>query len=235
MYNIIMKQAYEDPKSLISPQIRIRCPYCFQIFKAFTKEFEEEMPDFQCTVCRETFWIDIRDKSQVVLGKPGDMQKSRTPPPLSGLGVSTKVCPRCTEEVPIADQECSHCGVVFIKIIERGDSSFQLRIMWAKVIKNWHNEQAHDRFLRACRKQDELAYGMFCYGRILKEDKNNRKAQEMIKRMESLTWFFEEELSLPKLTFKKVMNKVGSALQSYAMPALILSCILFFLTYVFFF
>lgn len=228
-----MRQFYENQKSLAPFQLRIRCPYCFQTFKAFKKEFEEDQPDFQCSVCQETFWINSKDTDPVILGKPVDMQKEPNEAP-SGLGISTKICPRCTEEVSISDQECSYCGVVFIKLIEGGGTSFQLRGTWAKVVKSWHDESMHDAFLKTCHKQSELVYGISCYGRILKEDKNNKKAQEMIKRMEALTWFFEEELSLPKLPFKeRLYDKVGSIVKSYAFDALMLALALCLLTYVF--
>ncbi len=233
MYNLIMKQFYEEQKRPVLSELRIRCPYCLQVFRAFKDEFEEEMPDFQCSVCSEKFWINSKDKDAVILGKPGDMAKTGLKPVRSGIGISTKICPRCTEEVPIEDQECSYCGVVFIKLIEGVESSFQLRGIWGKVIKNWHDETAHDEFLRTCHKQNELVYGISCYGRILKEDKDNKKAEEMINRMEALTWFFEEEISLPKLTFKKALRKVKGWFDSYAFDALMLAMALCVLIYIF--
>ena len=228
-----MNQFHGTHENLTPSELRIRCPYCFQTFKAFKKEFEEDMPDFQCSVCQETFWINSKDKDPIILGKPRDVQKELTRPAPSGLGISTKICPRCTEEVSIGDQECSYCGVVFIKIIEGVESSFQLRGMWAKVVKNWHNEDAHDEFLRSCRKQNEMVYGISCYGRILKEDKDNRKAKEMIKRMEALTWFFEEELSLPKMTPRKALYKMKAWLRSHTFDAFMLAIVLCFLIYIF--
>ena len=187
-----MRQLHENKTNLTSPQIRIRCPYCFQIFKAFKNEFEEDQPDFECSVCHEQFWISSKDTDPVILGKPKDMQKEKKVQP-SGLGISTKICPRCVEEVPISDEECPSCGVIFIKMIEGVESSFKLRGLWSKVIKNWHDEIAHDNFLRACHKQNELVYGISCYGRILKEDKNNNKAKEMITRMEALLGFLKKK------------------------------------------
>ncbi len=229
-----MRQFYEDQKNLTPTELRIRCPYCFQVFKAFKKEFEEDQPDFQCSVCREKFWIDSKDTNPIVLGKPANIQKNGISEQ-SGLGFSTKVCPRCTEEVPIKDQECSYCGVVFIKLIEGGGTSFPLRGAWAKVIKNWHDEKMHDAFLTTCHKQNELVYGISCYGRVLREDKGNKKALEMIKRMESLTWFFEEEISLPKLPFKEMFyRKIRNIVRSYAFDALMLAVALCVLTYIFF-
>lgn len=233
MYGIIMKQFYEGQSNLTPTQLRIRCPYCFQIFRALKEEFEEDQPDFQCSVCRETFWVDSKDTDSIIVGKPADTQKKGAAV-LSGLGISTKICPRCTEEVSIGDQECSYCGVVFIKLIEGGSTSFPLRGAWAKVVKNWHDENMHDTFLAACHKQDELVYGISCYGRILKEDKNNKKAQEMIKRMEALTWFFEEEISLPKLPFREMFyRKAQNIVKSYAFDALMLALAICLLTYVF--
>ena len=232
MYHIIMNQFHEGQNNLISVQLRIRCPYCFQNFKAFRNEFEEDFPSFRCSVCSEKFWINADNTDPVILGQPGDMPKRQNYVP-SGLGVSTKICPRCTEEVPMTDQECSYCGVVFIKIIEGVESSFQLRGVWAKVIKNWHNEDMHDEFIRTCYKQKELVYGISCYGRILKEDKDNKKAKDMIKRMEALTWFFEEEISLPKITLRQRLDQAMNWMKSYTFDALVLALALCVLTYIF--
>ena len=230
-----MEQFSTGQKKLTSLQLHIRCPYCFQVFKAFKHEFEEDKPDFQCSVCEEQFWINSHDPDPVILGRPRDMHKnSSSPPPMTQLGTSTKICPRCTEEVSMEDQECSYCGVVFIKMIEGLGSSFQLRGVWANVVKNWHDEKIHDEFLRVCHKQNELVYGISCYGRILKEDKENKKAKEMIQRMESLTWFFEEEVSLPKFTFRNAFyRKLKKGITSHAFDALMLAVILCILTYIF--
>ena len=232
MYSIIMRLFHEDKTNLTPTQVRIRCPYCFQIFKALKNEFEEDKPDFQCSVCHEQFWINSEDTDSVLLGKPKDLQKEKKTP-LSGLGITTKVCPRCVEEVPIGDEECSYCGVVFIKIIEGVESSFKLRGLWSKVVQNWHDEKAHDEFLRACHKQNELVYGISCYGRLLKEDKENSKAKEMINRMEALTWFFEEEISLPKPTAQEKMRKTINWLKSHTFDALMLTVVLCLFTYIF--
>ena len=227
-----MRQFYEDKINLTSSQVRIRCPHCLQTFKAYRNEFEEDKPDFQCSVCHEQFWINSTDKDSILLGKPKEVQKEKKTP-LLGLGITTKVCPRCVEEVPIGDEECSYCGVVFIKIIEGVESSFKLRGLWSKVVQNWHDERVHDDFLRTCHKQNELVYGISCYGRILKEDKENSKAKEMINRMEALTWFFEEEISLPKYTAQEKVRKTINWLKSHTFDALMLTVVLCLFTYIF--
>ena len=237
-----MRQIPENNKYLQAPgthpgvdpvpgtqKTRIRCPYCFQIFQTFRQEFIDERPEFQCSICHEKFWIEAQSRAELILGQP----LSPSPPPAPPLGVSTKVCPRCTEEVPAKDPECRFCGVVFIKLIEGVESTFQLRGTWAKVIKNWHNNLQHDEFLRACHQQKELIYGISCYGRILKEDKDNKKAQEMIKRMEALTWFFKEEMATPKVAIVNTAHKIKLWLGSHAFDALMLALVLCLLLYVF--
>ena len=215
----------------LSQKARIRCPYCFQIFQTFREEFLDDRPEFQCSVCHEKFWIEAKDSSTVITGQSLSALK---PQPPTGLGFSKKVCPRCTEEVPMEDPECPHCGVVFIKMIEGVESTFQLRGTWAKVIKNWHDETKHDDFLRACHKQKELIYGISCYGRVLKEDKANKKAKEMIKRMEALTWFFKEEIGPPKPSFgKKALRQIPLWFKSHAFDALMLALVLCLLLYTF--
>ena len=230
MYGIIMRPFDRGENPSPSSQLRIRCPYCFQIFKALKAEFEQDQPDFGCSVCHKEFWIEAQDNSSVVLGKPSTMQKPDKAPPASKLGVSHKICPRCTEEVPMDLQSCTYCGVVFIKMIEGWGSSFQLRGMWAKVVSQWHSENRHNEFLQECQKRNELVYGISCYGRILKEDKNNQKALEMIKRMEALTWFFEEESPAKP---NPGLIRIWNFLQSHIFDALALTAVLCFFIYLF--
>ena len=216
----------------LSQKTRIRCPYCFQIFQTFRQEFLDDQPEFQCSVCHEKFWIEAKEPSTVITGQPLETLKS--PPSASGLSFSKKVCPRCTEEVPAGDPECRFCGVQFIKMIEGVESTFQLRGTWAKVIKSWHDESKHDEFLRACHRQKELIYGISCYGRILKEDKDNKKAKEMIKRMEALTWFFKEEVSPLRASFgKSTLSQIPIWFKSHAFDALMLALVLCLFLYAF--
>ena len=240
MYSLIMRQIPENSKYLplrgpnqapLPQKARIRCPYCLQIFQTFRQEFTDERPEFQCSICHEKFWIEAQNTAPVILGQPLNTVPPSYPP--SNVGFSTKICPRCTEEVPAKDSECRFCGVVFIKMIEGMESTFQLRGTWAKVIKSWHDETKHDEFLRACHQQKELIYGISCYGRVLKEDKDNKKAKEMIKRMEALTWFFKEEIASPKVTLAQTTDKIKFWLGSHAFDALMLALILCLFLYAF--
>ena len=216
----------------ISPDWRrVRCPYCSQTFRSFTREWEDNTPDFQCSVCQKTFWIQGQSTDSVIVGNVIDTPK-HSPKPV-GVRISKKVCPRCVEEVPITDQECPHCGVVFIKMIE--DYTFQIRGAWNKVTKNWQNDNIHDEFLKLCHKQKELVYGIFCYNKVLKEDRSNKKAKEMIQRMEALNWFFKDE-TIPfknRIEATHWYKKVKSVLESHAFDALMLTLFACFLLYIF--
>ena len=217
----------------ISPDWRrVRCPHCSQTFKTFKREWEDNTPNFQCSVCQKAFWIHGQSTDSVILGKPIETPKHS--PQRTALREAKKVCPRCVEEVPITDQECPHCGVVFIKMIE--DYTFQIRGAWNKVTKNWQSESIHDEFLKLCHKQKELVYGIFCYGKVLKEDKDNKKAKEMIQRMEALNWFFKDEpLPLYQRIIKNTYwyKKVKAVLKSHAFDALMLTLFVCFLLYIF--
>ncbi len=275
-----MRQSSERARVTDGVSLKIRCPHCFQVFTAFSKEFEDDYPDFQCSVCYGKFWIKARaedyadreqeivttqisknvdspdayvnhlhggykhpprasssepvSKDRVVLAYMSSMPKPEILRPEDRLGVELKLCPKCAKEVPIDEPSCTFCGVLFIKMIEGIEASFYLRGLWAKVLRNWHNELAHDSFLQACRKDRDLTYCVSCYGRVLKEDRGNKKATEMIKRVEALTWFFEEAESKKQ---KSVMNwnwqgmwqKVKKVIYTRGFDALMLTVLLGFL------
>ncbi len=211
-----MRQSHEVEKGSFRSSLRVRCPYCRQIFRAFPGEFEEDYPDFQCSSCQKFFWLNPRDSSQVIVGKAKQVEKKSL---FSNRLLQTpkKICLRCHKFSPIHDEECSHCGLVFIKFMENAEASpFELRALWGNVIKNWYNQKAHDAFLASCYKRNDLFYGIFCYGRVLKSDLNNKIAKKMIQRMEGLTWLFKEKSYLPKgmIKYRDVLHKAWEQLMS---------------------
>ncbi len=245
--------------SQVPTDLKVKCPHCFQVFTAFPREFEEKCPHFQCSVCQGQFWIDFPTNRQtdytvknpillststqsdrtlsfeeIILGHSLSVRKPIDPLSANRLGLSVKMCPKCSQEVSISEPNCPFCGVVFIKMIEGVEASFYLRGVWAKVLRYWHDEDQHDRFLMACRKENDLMYGISCYGRVLKEDKDNQKAREMIKRIEAFTWFFEEETISFVTYVKRFFLKIKKTIQSYAFDALMLTVVLFLFTFVFF-
>ena len=116
----------QGQKQVHLPQkARIRCPYCFQIFQTFRQEFTDERPEFQCSICHEQFCISAQSQASVILGQAFGHFKTFLL--LLVWGFLLKYAPRCTEEVPSEDAECRFCGVVFIKMIEGVESTFQLR------------------------------------------------------------------------------------------------------------
>ena len=196
-----------------SSLLKIRCPWCFCTFKAFPIEFKEAMPDFQCKKCSKIFWIDPQEQSDILLGKAPSLQKKSwslySPGDSTDWSDYTKTCPRCAEEAGISDSECSHCGLVFIKVLEQeeGGRTFPLNSLWLKVLKNWKQASMHESFFRACCQNDELAWGISCYGRILKRNKYNKKARQMLKQMKKLTLSFEEDPL--RLSFKVFLLKLS--------------------------
>lgn len=241
--------------SQVPTDLKIKCPHCLQVFTAFPREFEEKYPHFQCSACQGQFWIDFPinhttkdyalsvmsmgsnrplSSEEVILGHPLSVSKPKEPLPVNRLGLSIKVCPKCSQEVAISEPSCPFCGVVFINMIEGIEASFYLRGVWAKVLRYWHDESQHDRFLIACRKENDLMYGISCYGRVLKEDTGNQKAKEMIQRIEALSWFFEEESTVSFTTrLKSIFLKIKKTVQSYAFDALMLTVVLLLFVFIF--
>ena len=195
-------QAHRPEPAPHSESLKIRCPHCFQIFKAFQSEFEEPYPDFCCSVCQGEFWVDPLSArvGEVAQGVSVSVPKVQTHPPAWLNRQVYKMCPKCLHKCKVSDTECIYCGVVFKKWVQNHPVRLQLRSLWESVLKQWQNEKAHNDFLTACHNQNRLLYGMSCYGRILKEDRKNRKAKEILTRMKALSFPHE-----PPLRFKEDM------------------------------
>ncbi len=176
--------------------LKIRCPHCFQVFKTFRHEFEEEYPDFCCSVCQGEFWIDsvAARAGGIAQGYPPSAVKIPSHTVRTMGRESYKMCPRCLHKCKLGDTECVYCGVVFEKWARQNPEEVRLRSLWELVLKQWQNHQSHNDFISTCHSQNKLIYGMSCYGRILKEDSKNTKAKEMIGRMKALLFPYEVEL-----------------------------------------
>ncbi len=256
-----MRHSYHPPTNLSEKEINstgrlsIRCPHCRQIWATLQKEFEEDYPDFQCSNCYGKFWIPVSlneisdhrlgtnkaiDYSSPVLGYPHTTPKpisqsipSSTPLYDPAIKLSIKICPKCSQEVPLTESTCPFCGVAFIKLIEGVTSSIRLKGLWGELLQNWHNEIMHNRFIHACQKENDLIYGVSCYGRILKEDSNNLKAREMIQKIETLSWFFEESPPRWSLDYSMWLYRIRNIGVKHATNALTGIVLLSLLTWLF--
>ena len=236
VYNAASMDSVHSFEKTSSPSIlKIRCPHCFQTFKSFKNEFEEEYPTFHCFFCQGKFWISPKvSNAEVVLGHP---LSERSKPPLPATqDVSTKTCPQCSRKVPMTDKECIYCGVVFMRLIKKQQAYFQLKALWEKVLRKWQDENSHNEFLNACYDQNQLIYGIMCYGRILKEDRRNTKAKEIISRMKALRWSFATEPSIvsPR-RWKRWLYRFGRKLRYriWDVSALVFMCALIFFVMIF--
>ena len=234
------KESLSKIKTSLPDNIKIKCPHCFQVFTAFPKEFEVRSPHFACTSCHNQFWIEPlntqkNDNSLPLMGYPISIKKPDIFSSMESLGLSLKICPKCSQEVNISAQSCPFCHLVFMKMLEGIEGSVHLRGLWARLLCHWHDESKHDQFIVACHKAGDLLYGIFCYGKILKEDKNNAKAKQMIKKIEALTWFFQEE-KIPNFIIiqtKKIFLKFKKLIKRQTANILASSLILLILTILF--
>jgi len=231
MYNALIIDFSPDIKKTSDSVLKIRCPHCFQIFKSFKNEFEEDYPSFHCFFCQEEFWISLGETTEnIVLGHPVSDKKDIDlhTPQMS----FSKVCPQCSHKVPLADKECIYCGVVFMNLLKKQQVYFQLRSLWEKVLRQWQNDNIHNDFLSACYDQNQLVYGITCYGHILKEDKSNTKAREILSRMKALRWSFASKPGVFSYRkWKRKLYRLGRKIRSrlWDILGLFFLCALFIL------
>lgn len=218
---------FHKDQNLTPTPLHIQCPHCFKDFKTFKHKFKDVFPNVKCSFCTKNFWVEANKHTpSIILGhiKSNTIYFDKNAEP-------TKTCPRCVEDIPVNNKNCSYCGVSFTKITDGITTVFPLRKTWEEVIKNWHKEHIHHNFLTECKKQQDLVYGVWCYSKILKTDKNNQIAKDMINRMEALTWFEEEEISLPKKTLINKFNSSVNKVRNNIIYAFMLSMVFYFVLY----
>ena len=182
----------------------ILCPWCDKEFRAFKKDIAGEAePKYICLSCKKSFKLSFfsnktasfRATSKLrgePIFSPNLFETDRTKVQMLKEESITKICFKCTKEVPSFLNRCFFCGAQLVKKIPARVSELLLFSLWKRVLSNWEKDHIHTEFMLKCYQQSRVRFGLQCYGEILKQDANNEKAKQMIKMAEKLSFFFEK-------------------------------------------
>lgn len=176
-------------------QIHVRCPSCLKLFIVEDREITESRPQFACNKCQTQFWLPYPEAlgQPEILGFPiVDVPPVPTPEAAATMKKLEFHCPRCEAMYNGGDKECPKCGVIFAKLdlLQDGKTvtgSANLKKLWYEVIDNYGSSEAHQRFLAASQKENNLAYAAHQYQKVLSSHSGDEMALQMRKQIVALT------------------------------------------------
>lgn len=167
--------------------LQIQCSHCQKKYLVAANSLSLGEARFQCTSCESLFALNWTPETKAAVEGSVDPQgvkqistylieKHRKP----------KTCHKCQQVCFEEDAECPKCGVVFKKIeapkvIRINSKVPELTRMWENVRKNYHDDNAHIDFIKACSAHDQLTYASQHYKSILIVNPAETTAQRMQK------------------------------------------------------
>lgn len=205
-------------------EVRMHCPKCMKLFSVPINELNEVEPLFNCNSCQTVFSISLREALetndniigqvvepvlQEVVAAPAMnevesvqqevLQKPSPQHHTFAVAKSLFTCPKCGHEYAAGEEECAHCGVLFLKFAEQErkaisrpkedsfNASKEVRQSWEDVLNNYENYDFHRQFIGAAWADRTLDYAAHKYATILEMMPADELAQKAQKEIQALT------------------------------------------------
>ena len=175
----------ESQDRSLSKWCSLDCPFCHALFKVDQKDL---LPlghySFSCLSCKHIFWAGLNKDQQVDVWtfKPSPKKNSEK------LVNEEKICPHCLSMMKTGVVECHQCGKAFYDTQWMQNcpySSFRLRKLFENLLCFYDSAQKHGEFVSACIKENNIAFGLYCYKRLMKTRKNDDQARKMFQYLQS--------------------------------------------------
>lgn len=170
-----MNMMDQEPKSaeLQTSVVGVRCPKCLKLYAVEKAEIKESKPKFQCNKCDTRFWFPFSASSTMheMIGFPVSWLED------SDVNASAAASP-ASVPAPAKDVKLQQdVGV---------PHSRRLRDLWNLVVENYGNENLHQQFVKACQKENNLAFASKKYAHILNMVSDDDIAMKMNREIEAL-------------------------------------------------
>jgi hypothetical protein len=141
-------------------EVRFRCPHCQKLFCSQADVFDGTEPVFDCTSCTKSFLL-TREVNEFGLFQTSTLNQ--------GQFIS---CLKCSNLKPLKSDECPTCGILVSKYeeLQKVESPylFELNQIWIKVLADFTDEEAHQKFINACHKKLALNFAFTKYSELKK-------------------------------------------------------------------
>ncbi len=222
--------------------LRIRCPKCLKLYSVDTAGIQDSRPKFQCRDCHEKFWITTAlspNDVEEIMGFPLEWLESDKPAQV--LVDRIYSCPKCTEPYTAAQNQCSKCGLIFAKYIEKvaaknlapASNEFDgisapatVKAAWDDVIEQFDKFDVHQKFIYSAQVENCLEYAAKQYALILEAcptDELALRAQKQIEAIESVRFETRSRGSRPHAG-PNIFETLELEIRKLRFPSLILLC-----------
>ncbi len=201
-----------EPQILSTSLLKIRCPKCLKLYAVNRAEMHETRPKFQCRACHEKFWVtavDVAKNDEEVMGFPMDWLATTVDAP-AVLDDRAYSCPKCGEPYSAGQHECTKCGLVFIKFVERNlveqktipdegiSAPSEVKQAWDEVVARYDESSVHNKFIELANRYDCLDYAAKRYATILETCPGDDRAAKAQQEIIALTTTRFESRTLPE-------------------------------------
>lgn len=153
--------AENQQRASVGQDVRFRCPHCQKLYCTQNNVFEGAIianPHFDCISCDKSFSL-TRDMNEFGLYLTTTISQ-----------VQFAACPKCSHLRPVASDECPSCGVIVSKFEERqkveSPQLFELNKLWQKVLADFTQDEAHQKFINACHQKMALNFAFKKYSEL---------------------------------------------------------------------
>ena len=162
----------------------LSCPHCKTLFKVSRQDLSSvQHYSFSCLSCHEVFWagLDSKDCLETFTHAPQTKEE---------MVVSDhKICPHCYQSLQRGVINCNHCGKSFYDAEWTRNApyaSFQLRKTYEELMQHYGSRQQHDKFISKCLAEDNVDFGIYCYGQLHKERPADAEAIKRLKNLQDI-------------------------------------------------
>ncbi len=176
----------------------LTCPHCKALFKVDKQDLSPiQHCSFSCLSCNEIFWagLDASNRVETLTRSPKVQNEEK-------IVSDYKICPHCYQSLKKGGVICTNCGKSFYDSEWKKNApyaSFQLRKTYEELMQNYDSTKYHNQFISKCLREDNVSFGIYCYGQLYKERPTDAEA---IKRLKSLQDIIYSMMEKPPLKEK---------------------------------
>lgn len=217
----------------------LECPHCKSLFRVHQQDLIPiDYYEFSCLSCHQFFWSALNRENQRINIWTVKPQKTHSHSPLNEIDEKPvndeKICPHCLKTMKRGDFECHQCGVSFYdpRWIQRAPlASFGLRKNYEKLLQNFDSSTEHDRFTLKCVRENNIAFGAYCYGQFLKSKPDNPYSKKKLKYFEAVLLPFVKKEKTKLKAYSYYFNYRTGWIHSVLLFTFITSIALLYIAY----
>ena len=209
----------------------LSCPFCSSVFRVSPQDIPSfDYYSFSCLSCSKIFWASLSKQGGVetFIQKPALEKQTDA----EGSPSEDKICPNCYTTIKKGSTSCFQCGNFFYdsKWLRSAPlSSFKLRRAFENVLQDYQDKNYHDRFARLCIRENNTAFGLYCYNSLLKKKPKDEQALHQIKYFKAVLSVLLSKDKAPAVSNNFGRSYLSGWLHSFLIFSFLLAVLALFL------